>query len=135
MAMLGGPDEEPLAGQVQATLGGRAINLARKTSLGALAAAIERLDLLVANDSGPAHLASALRVPSVLVFGPANLKRWAPLDQARHRVVHRGVECSPCTHWECPIDHRCLAWIGADEVYAAAAAQLRAHFPELSCAG
>ena len=126
VVILGGPGEEALARRVEEALDGVAVNLAGRTSLGALAVLIARLDLLLANDSGPSHLAAALRVPSVVLFGPASPRRWAPLDRKRHRVLSKGVECSPCTHWECPIDYRCLTWLSADDVYQTSAAQLRA---------
>src|SRR5439155_24155490 len=97
----------------------RAANLAGRTSLGALGAAIAHADALVCNDSGPAHVAYAVGTPTVTLFGPGNIGRWGPLDSRRHAVLYKGVACSPCPHRECPIDHRCLEWIGADEVVAA----------------
>jgi len=57
---------------------GPAINLAGETSLGMLAALMERCSLFVTNDSGPSHVATAIGVPSVTVFGPADVRRWAP---------------------------------------------------------
>jgi ADP-heptose:LPS heptosyltransferase len=91
----------------------RALNLAGLTTLGGLAAIIARADLLISNDTGPAHLADALKTPSVTIFGPADPKRWAALDRSLHYVVRWPVGCNPCGHWECPIDHRCLRLISA----------------------
>ncbi|MBA2395581.1 MAG: glycosyltransferase family 9 protein [Ktedonobacteraceae bacterium] len=88
-----------------------AINLAGKTSLGGLGALITQLDLFISNDTGPSHLAHALDQPSITIFGPAHFQRWAPLDQEVHAIVRRPVECSPCSYWTCPIDHRCLRWL------------------------
>ncbi|MFL5691508.1 MAG: glycosyltransferase family 9 protein, partial [Ktedonobacteraceae bacterium] len=65
---------------------------------------------------GPAHIADAVDTPSVTIFGPVDPQRWAALDRARHPIVRRSVPCSPCSHWVCPIDHRCLRWISPDEV-------------------
>ena len=65
----------------------RAVNLAGRTSLGALIGLTSRYRLLLTNDSGPAHIASALGTPSVVVFGSANPLNWAPLNRTWHRVV------------------------------------------------
>ncbi len=63
------------------------LDLCGKTSLGALAATLSRVDLLVTNDTGPSHVAWARGVPSVVLFGPSEPARWAPLDRRQHRVV------------------------------------------------
>lgn len=88
-----------------------AMNLAGKTSLGGLGALISKLDLFISNDTGPSHLAYALDTPGITLFGPADYRRWAPLDQRVHKLVRRAVACSPCSYWTCPIDHRCLRWL------------------------
>jgi lipopolysaccharide heptosyltransferase II len=85
-----------------------AINLAGRTSFGALGALISKLYLFISNDSGPTHIACAVQCPSVTIFGPAEYERWAPLDHSLHPTVRHPVECSPCSYWQCPIDHRCL---------------------------
>lgn len=118
--LTGGPGEEASAEAVGAELLYPALNLAGRTSLGGLAAIIARLDLFISNDTGPAHIADALGTPSVTIFGPADPVRWAPLDQIHHPIVRHPVDCSPCPHWECPIDHRCLQGIEAGDVIGAA---------------
>lgn len=126
LLMVGGPEEAPLGDQLGERLGEHALKLAGKLSLGGLAALLARVDLFVGNDSGPAQLAAATAPRSLRIFGPANRQRWAPLDRARHRIVYRQVECSPCDHFECPIDHRCLEWITVEEVMAELGPLLRA---------
>jgi lipopolysaccharide heptosyltransferase II len=111
IVVTGGPNEKDIAQAVIERMQTQAINLAGRTSLGGLAALISRLSLFVSNDSGPIHIACALQCPSVTVFGPAEYERWAPLDQSLHPTVRHPVECSPCSYWECPIDHRCLRWL------------------------
>ena len=118
VVLVGGGDEAPLAEDVRSRSGVPAVNLAGRLSLGGLAALLSAVDLFVGNDSGPAQLAAAVAPRSVRIFGPANLRRWAPLDRSSHRIAYRRVGCSPCDHWECPIDHRCLRWVGVEEVLA-----------------
>ncbi len=118
VVLVGGPEETALAERVRESSGVPALNLAGRLTLGGLAALLRRVDLFVGNDSGPAQLAAAVARRSVRIFGPANPRRWAPLDRARHRIVHRPVECSPCGYFECPIDHRCLARIQVADVMA-----------------
>ncbi len=65
----------------------RIINLGGHTSLGALAALISQLRLYISNDSGPAHMAVALRTPCVVIFGSGNPLNWAPLERAWYRPV------------------------------------------------
>jgi len=121
IVLTGGSGEEELAARVKSAMSAPAVDLAGKTSIGTLAALMETLDLFVSNDTGPAHLAVAVDVPSVTIFGPADYRRWAPLDQRRHRIVRRPVWCSPCPHWECPHErpgehHACLRGITPDDV-------------------
>ncbi|HZU38085.1 MAG TPA: glycosyltransferase family 9 protein [Gemmataceae bacterium] len=67
------------------------LDLAGRTDLGALGALLSGVRLLVCNDTGVAHLAAALRVPSVIVSTGDNPERWAPVDARRHRVLCRDV--------------------------------------------
>ncbi len=116
IVLTGGSGEEQTAQAVINAMHTRAISLAGKTSLGGLAALISRLDLFISNDTGPSHIACAVDCPSVTLFGPADMRRWAPLDTQRHPIVRQQVACSPCGYWECPIDHRCLRWLSPEGV-------------------
>src|SRR5262245_46070613 len=93
--------------------------LAGRTSLPELVGVLSRLSLLVTNDSGPMHVAAALGVPLVAVFGPTDWRETAPVG-ARHRLVREDVHCSPCKLRDCPIDHRCMRLVTAERVAAAA---------------
>jgi ADP-heptose:LPS heptosyltransferase len=114
--LTGSHNEEATVQTVAKHMQARPYIVVGQTSTGGLAALISELDLYISNDTGPAHIADAVDTPSVTIFGPVDPQRWAALDRARHPIVRRNVPCSPCSHWVCPIDHRCLRWISPDEV-------------------
>jgi heptosyltransferase-1 len=89
-----GPDEESDALHVVSLIGNGAV-LAPRTTIRQLAALIKRSALYVGTDSGPMHLASALGVPTVGLFGPSDPAHFAPYQPAG-RVVRRELACSPC---------------------------------------
>ena len=92
MLVTGSPDEVPLAREV-ADLAGLPADavVAGRTGLLELAALVGAARLLVCGDTGVAHLATALRTPSVVLFGPASPQRWSPpADRAWHRVLWSG---------------------------------------------
>lgn len=108
IVLSGTADDTPVALAIRSHMRYTPLDLTGKTSLGGLAAVIERMSLFIGNDSGPAHLAEAVGTPSVTLFGPTDPRRWAPLDGGAHPIVRQPVACSPCAYAECPIDHRCL---------------------------
>jgi ADP-heptose:LPS heptosyltransferase len=120
IVLTGGPGEEGTVQQVAMGMQEPCFNLAGQTTLGGLGALIRSLDLFITNDTGPAHLAYALDVPSITLFGPADYTRWAPLDTGLHAVARHPVPCSPCGFWECPIDHPCLRGISVEQVLSVA---------------
>jgi heptosyltransferase-2 len=93
----------------------RVINLAGLTSLRELAALIRRCDVLLTNDSGPMHIAAALHVPIVALFGSTSQVVTGPYRFGT--VIQKPVECSPCYQRTCPIDFRCMKKIESDEVF------------------
>lgn len=111
IVLTGSPDEAPTVRSVIDRMQAPALNLAGQTTLGGLAAVIKQVDLLLSNDTGPAHLAEAVGTPTVRIFGPADPLRWAPLDAGNHRALYAAVPCSPCPYTDCPIDHRCITRI------------------------
>ncbi len=118
--LTGGHAEKATVQAVAQRMKSPYLNLAGATSLGGLAAIISELDLFISNDTGPAHIANAVDTPGITIFGPVDPKRWAALDQLRHPFVRHPVACSPCTYWECPIDHRCLRRLSPEMVIAPA---------------
>ncbi len=93
----------------------RVINLAGVTSLRELMAVIQRVTLLVVNDSGPMHIAAALGVPLVALFGSTDAEVTGPYGQ-EGAVVQKKVSCSPCFLRVCPIDFRCMRGISVEDV-------------------
>jgi ADP-heptose:LPS heptosyltransferase len=93
IVVTGSPAECHLGAQVVAGIPG-AVDLVGRTDLDGLGWLLRRADLLLTNDTGVSHVASALRVPSVVVFtepGEAHRRRWSPLDGKRHRAVSPSV--------------------------------------------
>jgi heptosyltransferase-2 len=89
--------------------------LAGRTSLSDLKAILSCCGLVVSNDTGAAHLGSALGIPTVVIFGPTEHHSTRPLSELA-AVVRRDVECSPCMLRDCPIDHRCMTGVTVDDV-------------------
>ncbi|MBX6313694.1 MAG: glycosyltransferase family 9 protein [Isosphaeraceae bacterium] len=118
--VLGGPEERPLAEAVACEIGGACLGLAGKTSLGVLGAVIARLALLVTNDSGPAHIAYALRTPTVTIFGGTDPAIWGPIGAGPHAVLAFEVACRPCDHADCPIGNLCLEGVTVPQALEAA---------------
>jgi heptosyltransferase-2 len=94
-------------------------NFAGKTTLGQFIDLAAACDVFLTNDSGAMHIASALGVPTVAIFGATDDRATGPLGPYS-RVVRQQVECSPCLLRECPIDHRCMTRVDAARVAKAA---------------
>lgn len=114
---------KPLVDQIGRGLGDRVINLAGKTTIRELMALINECSVFVSNDSGPMHIAAALKVPLVALFGSTNPTKTGPYQHGK--VIYKGAFCSPCYRRTCPIDFRCMLKITVDEVFNALMEQIR----------
>lgn len=96
-------------GEMLARLG--ALNLTGRCSLLTTAAVVARSSLLLSGDSGILHLAVALGIPTLSLFGPGRHRKWAPQGE-KHRVLRRDIPCSPCTTFgttpPCSYGIRCM---------------------------
>ncbi len=109
----------PLIETICRTLPERVHNLAGKTNLRQLLALLSYCQVLLTNDSGPMHIAAALKIPLVAIFGSTSDVKTGPYGTAPMRIIHKRVACSPCYKRVCPIDFRCMTSISVEEVYQA----------------
>jgi heptosyltransferase-2 len=118
VVLFGSPKERPLC-QAMAEAVRRAgfpvLNLAGETSLGRFVEMAAACRVFLTNDSGAMHVASALGVATVAVFGPTEYFATSP-SGPRSAMVREAVECSPCMLRDCPIDHRCMTAVTAERV-------------------
>lgn len=95
------------------------VNLTGKTTIEELPGALSRCDLFIGNDSGVMHVAAAVGLPVVGIFGPTDPNATAPLTP-RRAIVQEKPYCSPCFLRRCPTDHRCMTKIAPEAVAMAA---------------
>lgn len=118
VALFGSKAEVSLCGVVHERVeaaGHRCVNFAGATSLAEFVELAAACELFLTNDSGAMHVASALGVPTIAVFGPTDEEATGPTGE-HSLVVREPVECSPCLLRECPIDHRCMTRVSAHRV-------------------
>lgn len=116
--IFGSTAERPLAEQVAGAMTHTPTIVAGDTSLRQSLALMARCRLMVTNDSGPMHLAAALGIPLVAIFGSTDERATGPLGR-RIAIVKWAVECSPCGKRHCPIDFRCMSDLSVEEVFRA----------------
>ena len=115
--IFGGPGDQNLGQKISELMRHQPLDLSGKTSLGEAMALIERCDLFITNDSGLMHVAAALDVPLVAVFGSTNPVATGPLG-SNSKVVQAAVPCSPCLKSNCPEGHlKCMDQIEVDHVF------------------
>lgn len=122
LLFFGDPAGSSLVRSICDQLPDRVINFAGRTSLRELLALMLHCNAFLTNDSGPMHVASALGIPLVALFGSTSDVKTGPYKNGF--VIHKHVECSPCYQRECPIDFRCMTRIESDEVVNAIKKQL-----------
>lgn len=126
--LIGAREEIEISEAVAARMKLRPRVLTGRAELSLSVAVLSQMDMLISNDTGPAHVAAALGRPTLVIFGPTNPTATRPFS-AVAEVLREPPECAPCMLRDCPIDHRCMTAITPDRVFARAVAalELRAH--------
>ncbi len=130
VVMIGGADERAYTNRVRALTDRPLIDLSGEIPLGYLPALLSTATAMVTNDSGPMHIAAALRVPVVAIFGPTSAARTGPYGDG-HQVLTSRIPCSPCFSRVCRHDPEleCLHLIKPTHVVDAIRPLLAAHVP------
>lgn len=125
VVLIGGPDERAETAAVQRLMKVQAVDLTGATAIGQLPALLSQAAALITNDSGPMHIAVAVKTPVVALFGPTSAQRTGPYGTG-HRVLSADVACRPCFSRTCrnAIQLECLTTITPDQVVMAVKAQL-----------
>lgn len=119
LLLLGGEAERPVLEGLAAQVPG-VLSLAGRTTLAETAAVMSRASFFFGVDSGPAFLAAAQGLPSVVLYGPADFYRWRPPVTAAPRInLFKPFPCSPCREQVCPRGNACLSALGFEEVWQA----------------
>jgi len=97
------------------------LDLSGKTALGEMIALIRQCDLFLSCDSGPAHVAQACRVPTIVLFGPSNEKEFGPIDHDLHTLLLPPADfnCRPCVLGPCVKGRTCVQAIPPETVFEA----------------
>lgn len=139
VAVAGVAQDRPAVEQITQRMKQPAVNLAGETDLLTLMALLENARVVISTDSGPMHLAVALRTPVVAIFGPTAPWRTGPYGQG-HRVIRSSVSCSPCFKRHCS-HMSCMERITPSEVIEAVRAVIvegarsKVHDPECQVLG
>jgi heptosyltransferase-2 len=127
VALIGSRDEEDVSREVAGLMRHRPLVLTGRTELAEAVAVLSLTDVLVTNDTGPAHIAAALDRPTLVIFGPTIPTTTAPFSAAAE-IIRRPPDCAPCMLRDCPIDHRCMTAITPEEVFTRALVMLERRY-------
>jgi heptosyltransferase II len=116
--LFGTASEARVSSAIASQLRRSAIDLTGKTPIADLPALLSQCHLFLGNDSGATHVAAAVGLPVVAVFGPTDPQGTAPVTP-RATVVQQKPYCSPCFLRRCPTDHRCMTAVQPEMVASA----------------
>jgi heptosyltransferase-2 len=114
--LIGSSAEAEVSLEVSRQMRNQPLMLTGQTDLTELVATLSLVNLLVTNDTGPAHIASALGRSTLVIFGPTNPLTTRPFSPFG-AIVREPPDCAPCMLRDCPIDHRCMTAITPAAVF------------------
>ena len=125
IVIFGGQHENNIASDIEKHLIANGVdnyqNLAAKLTISELINKINNLDLFITGDSGPMHLAAALMIPTVAIFGPTKDKETSQWMNEKSIIVKQNLDCQPCMQRTCPLQHHnCMNLIKVSDVLSAA---------------
>ena len=123
VVLMGSEAELDISLDVTRQMRNQPVVLTGKTNLAQAVAVLSNIDLLITNDTGPAHIASSLGRPTLVIFGPTNPLTTRPYSSIGE-IVRHPPDCAPCMLRDCPIDHRCMTAISPEEVFERARSML-----------
>ena len=122
--LVGGSDSRAVHERIRTRLSGKVTDLAGRCTLVETLGVLNAMDLVVANDTGPIHMAAAVGTPVLALFGPTDPVRTGPFGPM-HRVVQAGLPCQPCFSRTCRRGGvPCMEGITPERVVEAAIAML-----------
>lgn len=126
VALIGSPGELEVSKHVMSLARWPPTLLTGKTSVAEVTALISIADVLITNDTGPAHIGTAVGTPTLVIFGPTNPLTTRPYGPAGE-IIRHPPDCAPCMLRDCPIDHRCMTAIAPEEVFQRTRQLIRRH--------
>jgi len=116
VVLIGSPSELDVSQEVCKHAQRQPLVLTGKTTVAEATAIISIADVLITNDTGPAHIGAALDTPTLVIFGPTNPLTTYPFSSSAE-IIRQPPDCAPCMLRDCPIDHRCMTAITPEEVF------------------
>lgn len=115
--LSGSKEDLSVASQIESLMKTTPISIVAKTTILQLAAVMKHCHLFIGNDSGPMHIAAAVGISVIALFGPTDPKIWGPLPEG-HTIFYKGLDCHSCwVHYTCEKgEESCMKLISVEEV-------------------
>ncbi len=120
IVLIGDERDKEITGEITREITSKArcriSDFAGRTTLTELAALLKSSSLLITNDSAPMHIAGAVNIPVIAIFGPTDPLKYGPASK-KSAVIRKDLKCSPCEVALCKFNHECMQLIETDEVF------------------
>lgn len=93
--LVGSAEDAGICGRIESGFSGHAVSIADRLDILELSALLRKCRMMISNDSGPMHLAAAVRTPVTAIFGPTDAERYGPRGGI-HKIVWFREDCNPC---------------------------------------